>query len=225
MIDHILDALSRSEENVRRHEVPFGTSSTDLEERLRDYQSAMDDDGHHPDCECDDCEQIANELTFGPMDRRSPDEIARQHDADEAAFIEENERAGRAPSLVQLDAPISDELLAEMLRQQAALLGDDPTICRACGLPLPPREKRRGRPRRFHDECKEAAMKRQQRGADVKLEAEEKVPYVVPGYTGRARPSSEAARRIFRKSYERAVSVAENTPKGPPKKNKVDTPA
>ena len=167
---------------ARRYESP------DAELPDYDYATGDDDGPHRDDCDCAVCE-VYDE----PPDLRSPEEIAE----------DERLNANVAPSTFRIDpdAPISDELLAEMLREHEANLSGPPalgpaTLCGACKLPLPPHEGK-GRPALYHRECKEAAMKRQQRGAKVRKEPKEKPPYVVPGHTGLARPSAEAARWMF----------------------------
>ncbi|MGA9018021.1 MAG: hypothetical protein WB438_03680 [Candidatus Cybelea sp.] len=180
---------------MRAHEDIEDTKATryeSLDHELPDYDYATgDDDGpHRDDCDCEVCEPV--------LDRRSPEEIAE----------DERLNANVAPSLFPIDAEPSDEaqakIIAEMLREQEAKLSGAPalgpaTLCGACKLPLWPHEgKGKGRPALYHPgKCKEAAMKRQQRGATVRKKPEEKPPYVVPGYTGLARPSAEAARRMF----------------------------
>jgi hypothetical protein len=65
--------------------------------------------------------------------------------------------------------------------------------CRACGKPMLVRHAVRGRPRVYHEYCKEAAVKRLQRGSDVFMKTKEQPAYVLPGYADRSRRSRAIA--------------------------------
>jgi len=198
--DAVLRAIGHDELRARRYEAPFGEPGSVHEAAHRDFVVGTDEH-HDPDCECEECDRIWTEFTFEPVRGGAIDKIDQERY--EAAEMTDDDR-GWAPIPAREPNPepsSPDELIQEMLSHQEAILADDRAACKACGKPLPPNGNHRGRPRRYHPECKEAAMKRQQRGSPIRTEPEEKPPYVVPGYKGYRRPHRDAAAAEFRRSY------------------------
>lgn len=163
-----------------------------------------DDDGDHAyDCACYECQDYAEALQDDLMDRRSEAERERDEANEMAEARKKWQHWREAPAADEQWPADPDAMIAAMLQGQETQLDGPPVwgtpgACTACGKPLPTDDKGRGRPRKFHPKCKEAAMKRGQRGAEIRQDPEELPPYVIPGYTGYRRPPSEAARRIFR---------------------------
>lgn len=194
--DPVLRGIEKAEECARRREVPFGRTSSSIYAAWQDYAGATSEAPHPDDCSCEGCEDFDDWLKE-PMDRRSVAEVERD-EANEMAEARRKWRDWRKAAADEEPPADADAAIAQLLKQQSAILGNRPGTCEACGNALPEDTQRRGRRRKFHPECKEAAMKRRQRGINVMQRPEEPPPYVVPGYTGYRRPPSDAARRIFR---------------------------